>query len=168
MGKVTKDIIRQNEILCEPRSGNVLPMIELALHAIKCVAYDEPSKPVVNGSKDKPTKSANKASFKLKRKGRFIRCWDPISCHEVYMITIGLGGLGGGSELCIWRGTLMSADSSGNVQFWDSLQGTLLQAHSFHKGDVNALATSTSHIRVFLLDLMVSSFSMLMIEDLDL
>ncbi|GKB43975.1 hypothetical protein Tco_0888917 [Tanacetum coccineum] len=69
-GKVTKDRIRQNEILCEPKSGNVLPMIESALHAIKCVAYDEPSKPVVNGSKDKPAKSANKASFKLKRKGR--------------------------------------------------------------------------------------------------
>ncbi|GKB33342.1 hypothetical protein Tco_0872743 [Tanacetum coccineum] len=46
------------------------PMIESALHAIKCVAYDEPSKTVVNGSKDKPAKSANEASFRLKRKGR--------------------------------------------------------------------------------------------------
>ncbi|GJV00980.1 hypothetical protein Tco_1330250 [Tanacetum coccineum] len=69
-GKVTKDRIRKNDILCEPKSVNVLPMIESALHVIKCVAYDEPSKPVVNGSKDKPAKSANKASFKLKRKGR--------------------------------------------------------------------------------------------------
>ncbi|GJT01612.1 U3 small nucleolar RNA-associated protein 4 [Tanacetum coccineum] len=85
----------------------------------------------------------------------FIRCWDPKSCHEVYRITVGLGGLGGGSELCIWSllalrcGTLVSADSSGSVQFWDSLHGTLLQAHSCHKGDVNALAASPSHTRVF-------------------
>lgn len=43
----------------------------------------------------------------------------------------------------------MSADSSGSVQFWDSLHGTLLQAHSCHKGDVNALAASPSHTRVF-------------------
>ncbi|GJZ71991.1 WD repeat-containing protein PCN-like protein [Tanacetum coccineum] len=199
-------------------------MIESALHVIKCVAYDEPSKPVVNGSKEKPAKSANKASFKLKRKGRlqstpssifissnklgnlikpvktviqnknivkkkskhdlplaiyvienvafvpdtclvcerchcalkelnpplwrvlsvtwspdgkmiysgssdgFIRCRDPISCHEVYRITVGLGSLGVGSELCIWPLLVLRC-------------GTL--------GDVNALATSTSHIRVF-------------------
>lgn len=43
----------------------------------------------------------------------------------------------------------MSADSSGSVQFWDSTHGTLLQAHSCHKGDVNALAASPSHTRVF-------------------
>ncbi|GJW53448.1 transducin/WD40 repeat family protein [Tanacetum coccineum] len=53
---------------------------------------------------------------------RFIRCWDPISCHELYKITVGIGGLGGGSELCIWCGTL---------------------------GDVNALAATPSHTRVF-------------------
>ncbi|GJU97101.1 serine/threonine-protein kinase D6PK-like protein [Tanacetum coccineum] len=41
-------------------------MIESALHAKKCVAYDEPSKPVVNGSK---AKSVTKASFKLRQKG---------------------------------------------------------------------------------------------------
>lgn len=46
-------------------------------------------------------------------------------------------------------GTLVSADSSGSVQFWDSKHGTLLQAHSLHKGDVNALAASPSHDRVF-------------------
>ncbi|PWA76806.1 hypothetical protein CTI12_AA227800 [Artemisia annua] len=62
--------IRLNEILYEPESGNVLPMIESALHEKKCVAYDEPSKPVVNGSKHKPAKSVNKASFNLRRKGR--------------------------------------------------------------------------------------------------
>lgn len=43
----------------------------------------------------------------------------------------------------------MSADSSGSVQFWDSLHGTLLQGHSFHKGDVNALVASPNHTKVF-------------------
>ncbi|KAL1315512.1 WD repeat-containing protein PCN isoform X1 [Arachis hypogaea] len=84
-----------------------------------------------------------------------IRCWDATSSREIYRITAGLGGLGGGHELCIWSllslrsGTLVSADSSGSVQFWDSKHGTLLQAHSLHKGDVNALAASPSHDRVF-------------------
>ena len=35
-------------------------------------------------------------------KFRFIRCWDAKSSREVYRITVGLGGLGGGPELCIW------------------------------------------------------------------
>ncbi|KAJ9560489.1 hypothetical protein OSB04_005649 [Centaurea solstitialis] len=84
-----------------------------------------------------------------------IRCWDAKSSHEVYRITIGRGGLGGVSDLCVWSllalrcGTLVSADSSGSVQFWDSVQGTLLQAHTCHKGDVNALAASRSHTQVF-------------------
>lgn len=46
-------------------------------------------------------------------------------------------------------GTLVSADSTGSVQFWDSQHGTLLQAHSLHKGGVNALAAAPSHNRVF-------------------
>lgn len=46
-------------------------------------------------------------------------------------------------------GTIVSGDSSGNVQFWDGQFGTLLQAHSYHKGDVNALAAAPSHNRVF-------------------
>jgi WD40 repeat protein len=46
-------------------------------------------------------------------------------------------------------GTLVSGDSSGSVQFWDSRDGTLLQAHTYHKGDVNALATVPSQNRVF-------------------
>ncbi|KAK9271406.1 hypothetical protein L1049_026996 [Liquidambar formosana] len=85
----------------------------------------------------------------------FIRCWDAKLSHEIYRITVGLGGLGSGSELCIWSllalrcGTLVSADSSGSVQFWDCEHGTLLQAHSFHKGDVNALAAVPGHNRVF-------------------
>ncbi|KAF4379875.1 hypothetical protein G4B88_021008 [Cannabis sativa] len=85
----------------------------------------------------------------------FIRCWNPILSHEIYRITVALGGLGSGSELCVWSllclrsGTLVSADSTGSVQFWDSKHGTLLQAHSYHKGDVNALAAAPGHNRVF-------------------
>ncbi|KAA8537865.1 hypothetical protein F0562_027555 [Nyssa sinensis] len=85
----------------------------------------------------------------------FIRCWDAKLSQEVYRITVGLGGLGSGPELCIWSllalrcGTLVSADSTGSVQFWDSQHGTLFQAHSCHKGDVNALAAAPSHNRVF-------------------
>ncbi|XP_044475587.1 WD repeat-containing protein PCN-like [Mangifera indica] len=85
----------------------------------------------------------------------FIRCWDVKLGNEIYRITVGLGGLGSGPDLCIWSllflrcGTLVSADSSGTVQFWDSQHGTLLQAHSLHKGDVNALAAAPSHKSVF-------------------
>ncbi|ONK63970.1 uncharacterized protein A4U43_C07F20780 [Asparagus officinalis] len=84
-----------------------------------------------------------------------IRCWDATSFYEVYRITVGLGGLGSGTELCVWSllflrcGTLVSGDSTGSVQFWDSHHGTLLQAHTDHKGDVNALATVPGHKRVF-------------------
>ncbi|XP_047092426.1 WD repeat-containing protein PCN-like [Lolium rigidum] len=84
-----------------------------------------------------------------------IRCWDSALFHEKYRITAGLGGVGSGRELCILSllilrcGTLVSGDSSGSVQFWDSRHGTLLQAHTYHKGDVNALATVPSQNRVF-------------------
>lgn len=86
---------------------------------------------------------------------RFIRCWNASLGHEIYRITAGLGGLGSGPELCVWSllflrcGTLVSADSSGSVQFWDSNHGTLLQAHTLHKGDVNALAVTPNHNRVY-------------------
>lgn len=33
---------------------------------------------------------------------RLIRCWDAKLGHEIYRITVGLGGLGSGTELCIW------------------------------------------------------------------
>nr|XP_034897338.1 WD repeat-containing protein PCN-like isoform X2 [Populus alba] len=85
----------------------------------------------------------------------FVRCWDAKLGSEIYRITAGLGGLGSGPDLCIWSllalrcGTLVSADSTGAVQFWDSEHGTLLQAHTSHKGDVNALAAAPSHNRVF-------------------
>ncbi|KAK4478315.1 hypothetical protein RD792_017604 [Penstemon davidsonii] len=85
----------------------------------------------------------------------FIRCWDAKLGNEIYRITVGLGGVGSRNDLCIWSllalrcGTIVSGDSSGSVQFWDGQFGTLLQAHSYHKGDVNALATAPSHNRVF-------------------
>ncbi|KAL3505112.1 hypothetical protein ACH5RR_034953 [Cinchona calisaya] len=85
----------------------------------------------------------------------YIRCWDAKLTREIYRITVGFGGLGCGPEVCIWSllalrcGTLVSADSTGSLQFWDSKHGTLLQAHSYHKGDVNALAAAPSHNRVF-------------------
>ncbi|PSR99921.1 U3 small nucleolar RNA-associated protein [Actinidia chinensis var. chinensis] len=85
----------------------------------------------------------------------FIRCWDAKLGHEIYRITVGLGGSGSIPDVCIWSllalrcGTLVSADSTGSVQFWDSQHGTLLQAHSCHKGDVTALAADPSHNRVF-------------------
>ncbi|XP_020571588.1 U3 small nucleolar RNA-associated protein 4 homolog [Phalaenopsis equestris] len=84
-----------------------------------------------------------------------IRCWDTSSFRETYRITVGLGGLGSGSELCVWSllflrcGTLVSGDSTGSVQFWDSRHGTLLQSHTYHKGDVNALAVAPNHNRLF-------------------
>jgi hypothetical protein len=31
-----------------------------------------------------------------------IRCWDVRSFHEKYRITAGLGGVGGGPNLCVW------------------------------------------------------------------
>ncbi|KAM7279237.1 hypothetical protein ACFE04_006371 [Oxalis oulophora] len=85
----------------------------------------------------------------------FIRCWDASLGHEIYRITVGLGGLSSKPDLCVWSllslrcGTLVSGDSTGSVQFWDSQHGTLLQAHTLHKGDVNALAAAPSHNRVF-------------------
>lgn len=84
-----------------------------------------------------------------------IRCWDANMFHELYRSTVGLGGPGSGPELCVWSllslrcGTVVSADSNGSVQFWDGNSGTLLQAHSNHKGDANALAAAPSHNRVF-------------------
>ncbi|KAH7302800.1 hypothetical protein KP509_23G087200 [Ceratopteris richardii] len=84
-----------------------------------------------------------------------IRCWDARHMRELYRITAGLGGAGIGSYLCIWSilvlrdGTIVSGDSSGNTQFWDGMQGTLLQAHAGHKADVLALAASPNHHSVF-------------------
>ncbi|XP_022941038.1 U3 small nucleolar RNA-associated protein 4-like isoform X1 [Cucurbita moschata] len=85
----------------------------------------------------------------------FIRCWNISLGHEIYRITAGLGGLGSGPELCVWSllylrcGTLVSADSTGSVQFWNGNHGTLLQAHTLHKGDVNKLAATPNQNRVY-------------------
>ncbi|TYG99264.1 hypothetical protein ES288_A10G182500v1 [Gossypium darwinii] len=84
-----------------------------------------------------------------------IRCWNADLGHEIFRSVVGLGGLGSGPELCVWSllslrcGTVVSADSTGSVQFWNGDNGTLLQAHSTHKGDVNALAASPRQTRVF-------------------
>lgn len=84
-----------------------------------------------------------------------IRCWDARQFREVYRITVGLGGVGSGSNLCIWSlitlrdGTIVSGDSTGSTQFWDGKQGTLLQAHTTHRADVLALAASPSHRSIF-------------------
>ncbi|OMO73558.1 hypothetical protein CCACVL1_17232, partial [Corchorus capsularis] len=84
-----------------------------------------------------------------------IRCWNVDSGYEIFRSTVSLGGLGSGHELCIWSllslrcGTIVSADSTGSVQFWNGDNGTLLQSHSHHKGDVNALAAAPSQNRVF-------------------
>lgn len=84
-----------------------------------------------------------------------IRCWDSKQLQELYRITAGLGGTGNGSKLCIWSivtlrdGTVVSGDSSGSTQFWDGKQGTLLNAHTGHKADVLALASSPNHQSVF-------------------
>ncbi|CAN6450079.1 unnamed protein product [Victoria cruziana] len=85
----------------------------------------------------------------------FIRCWNSTTAYEVYRITVGLGDVGVKPELCIWsllslrNGTLVSADSTGSVHFWDGQHGTLIQSHSRHKGDVNALAATPTNRRVF-------------------
>ncbi|CAM0876068.1 unnamed protein product [Alopecurus aequalis] len=96
---------------------------------VLCVTWSNDTKFIFSGSSD-----------------GLIRCWDLTSFHEKYRITAGLGGVGSGRELCIWSLLILS---SGSVQFWDSRHGTLLQAHTYHKGDVNALATVPSQNRVF-------------------
>ena len=64
-------------------------------------------------------------------------------------------GNGSGAEHCIWSllvlcdGTMVSGDSSGTVQLWDSQHGTLLQAFSQHKADVLTLAASTDGNTIF-------------------
>ncbi|XP_020226711.1 WD repeat-containing protein PCN isoform X2 [Cajanus cajan] len=115
----------------------------------------EKSLPWVNGRVLSVTWSTDANYIYSGSSDGLIRCWNAALGNEIYRITAGLGGLGSGHELCIWSllslrsGTLVSADSSGSVQFWDSQHGTLLQTHSLHKGHVNALAAAPSHDRVF-------------------
>lgn len=84
-----------------------------------------------------------------------IRCWNADLGHEIFRSTVAFGGMCSVPELCIWSllslrcGTVVSADSTGSVQFWNGDNGILLQAHSNHKGDVNALAAAPSQKMVF-------------------
>lgn len=150
------------ELYEEPFSGNACIAIACDDGCVRLYDISDPdqvtyhkSLPRVSGRVLSVTWSPDAKMIYSGSSDGFIRCWDAKSCHEVYRITVGLGGVGSGSELCIWSllalrcGTLVSGDSSGSVQFWDSSHGTLLQAHSCHKGDVNALAASPSHTRVF-------------------
>lgn len=67
--------------------------------------------------------------------------WIAVVCGLHSMVTVEFVGFRAGD--------VVSGDSSGCVQFWDGRFGTLLQAHSYHKGDVNALVASPNHNRVF-------------------
>ncbi|CAM6083883.1 unnamed protein product [Calypogeia fissa] len=84
-----------------------------------------------------------------------IHCWDSYKVQELFRITAGIGGLGGGAELCVWSllvlrdGTIVSGDSSGSTQFWEGKHGTLIQALAKHGADVLALAVSPSHRGVY-------------------
>lgn len=66
-----------------------------------------------------------------------------------------LSGSSTGAESCIWSvsvlpdGTMVSGDSTGAVQLWDSQHGTLLQAFHQHKADVLSVAASGDGTMVF-------------------
>ncbi|KAL4423732.1 hypothetical protein ABPG75_001033 [Micractinium tetrahymenae] len=83
-----------------------------------------------------------------------IHLWQLASGRELLRITARDGGQGSG-EACIWSllvlpdGTVVSGDSSGNVQFWDGKFGTLLARFSQHQADVLQLAASTDGNMVF-------------------
>lgn len=82
-----------------------------------------------------------------------IHVWDWQGHKELLRITAGDGS--GRKEFCVWDllflpdGTLVSADSEGNVQFWDAQFGTLLQRFSQHTADVLRLAASPDGSSVF-------------------
>ncbi|XP_021851251.2 WD repeat-containing protein PCN [Spinacia oleracea] len=148
---------------------NELPLVENRRLALACDdgcvrLYTIPDTNELTYHKSLPRVSGRALSVTWSADGNFIysgssdgyiRCWDAKRVQEIYRITVGLGGLGTGSELCVWSllalrcGVLVSADSTGSVQFWDIKHGTLLQAHSLHKGDSYALAAAPSHDRVF-------------------
>lgn len=74
-------------------------------------------------------------------------------------------------ESCIWSvlvlpdGTMVSGDSAGAVQLWDSQHGTLLQAFHQHKADVLSVAASGDGNTVFAtgIDTQVHTFVMHML-----
>lgn len=92
-----------------------------------------------------------------------MHAWEVSFSRELLRITAGNGS---GAELCIWSvlvlpdGTMVSGDSTGSVQLWDSQHGTLLQAFTQHKADVMAVAASTDGNTIFAtgIDVQVACF----------
>ncbi|KAL4856387.1 WD repeat-containing protein PCN [Chlorella vulgaris] len=85
-----------------------------------------------------------------------IHLWSLDTCHELLRITTGDGsGAASSQQACIWTllvlrdGTVVSGDSSGNVQFWDGRFGTLLAGFAVHQADVLQLAGSPDGNMVF-------------------
>ncbi|CAM8911121.1 unnamed protein product [Rhodiola kirilowii] len=113
------------------------------------------SLPRVSGRTLSVTWSPDGGSIYTGSSDGYIRCWDAKSSQEIYRINLGHGSVASGSDICIWsllalrNGSVVSADSSGSIQFWDSSHGTLLQKHSLHQGDASVLAAAPSHDRVF-------------------
>nr|XP_033796960.1 U3 small nucleolar RNA-associated protein 4 homolog [Geotrypetes seraphini] len=99
-----------------------------------------------------------------------IRVLDVKTGHAIQRIAVDRNKTGSQNRECIvWGvaflscGTLVSADSAGKVQFWDSEKGTLIQTHRVTNVDVLALSVSqnedslvvgTSEGTVFQLQLM--------------
>lgn len=74
-----------------------------------------------------------------------IRMWDVATGRNTERITVERLG---GQPTLIWAlqllsdGTIVSGDSLGHVQFWNSRFATLIQTFSHHKADVLCLASS--------------------------
>ncbi|XP_030060506.1 U3 small nucleolar RNA-associated protein 4 homolog [Microcaecilia unicolor] len=78
-----------------------------------------------------------------------IRVLDVKTGHAVRRIAVDRSKMGMQNRECVvWgvaflsSGTLVSADSAGKVQFWDSEKGTLIQTHQVTNVDVLALSVS--------------------------
>lgn len=81
-----------------------------------------------------------------------IHIWHPETNRELLRLTAGDGS---GREFCVWSllylpdGTLVSGDSTGNVCFWDGVNGTLMAKFNKHSADVLTLAASPNGNVVF-------------------
>jgi len=81
-----------------------------------------------------------------------IHIWHPDTSRELLRLTAGDGS---GREFCVWSllylsdGTLVSGDSTGNVCFWDGVNGTLIAKFNKHSADVLTLAASPEGDVVF-------------------
>ena len=86
-----------------------------------------------------------------------IHLWSTSTGRELQRINAGDGssGGGGGKTQCVWDvlvlpdGTLVSADSAGNVTFWDGRFGTQLARFKQHSSAVLRLAASPDGATVF-------------------